>query len=364
MSRLKSRGRLLWQLSWQGQLSDYITAIAWSPNTKVLAACSAAGELGLVGSSQTLTMLETQTHCSLDCLGFSANGQYLAAGGQEGHLLVWQDLQPGDTGAANVSQLSLGCWIEHLAWHPTQPWLAFNVGRYVQVWDAVTQDIVATLPFENSSALCFVWSPDGNWLAVGGYQGIKVWSARDWHQDPHQLDLASASVALAWSQDGQYLAAGNLDRTVAVMQWKPQQQQADPWLMRGFPTKVQHLAWCAVQTETPPILATASGDGVVVWYPDAEPFLGWEGQLPREHTGFVKAIAFQPHGFLLATAGADGCLYLWEQGAKSNQMLRGFMGRFSALDWHPQDQSIAAGGSDGQLAIWSAGKAGMGFQKN
>lgn len=52
MSGLKASGLKTKQwgefdLHWQGMLADYVTAIAWSPDGKTLAAISAAGEVVL-----------------------------------------------------------------------------------------------------------------------------------------------------------------------------------------------------------------------------------------------------------------------------------------------------------------------------
>jgi WD40 repeat protein len=73
----------------QGTLNDYVTAIAWSPNCS-LAIASAAGEILLVNpETQAEIILQEAKGESIDCLAFSADGQYLAAGGQSGQLLIW-----------------------------------------------------------------------------------------------------------------------------------------------------------------------------------------------------------------------------------------------------------------------------------
>lgn len=55
-------------------LSDYVTAVTWSPDGKTLAISSAAGEvmLGTVGAMNELSLrpLQTATGKSTDCLSF------------------------------------------------------------------------------------------------------------------------------------------------------------------------------------------------------------------------------------------------------------------------------------------------------
>jgi hypothetical protein len=73
----------------RGHLNDYVTAIAWSPN-QTLAIASAAGEILLVNpETQAEILLQEAKGESIDCLAFSSDGHYLAAGGQSGHLLIW-----------------------------------------------------------------------------------------------------------------------------------------------------------------------------------------------------------------------------------------------------------------------------------
>ena len=69
-------------LHWRGTLSDYVTAIAWSPQGNTLAVSSAAGEVMLwrdLANTQEknwpLLPLQMAEEQSLDCLAFSQDGQ-------------------------------------------------------------------------------------------------------------------------------------------------------------------------------------------------------------------------------------------------------------------------------------------------
>ncbi|KAM3091230.1 WD40 repeat domain-containing protein [Phormidesmis sp. 146-12] len=345
------------QPHWQGSLSDYVTAIAWSPTGQLLAASSAAGEVTIltVKTSQT-TLLQTATGQSADCLSFSHDGQFLAVGGQNGQVKIWHL-------SAETPQLlaTLGNgrdWIDRMAWSPKRNQLAFSLGRYVQVWDSAMNDIATTLNFETSSVLDLGWHPDGKRLTIGGYQGIKIWTADDWDDDPYLLSLDSASVAVAWSPDGKYIASGNLDRTITVLEW----ENPHPWVMRGFPGKVRQLAWSNYFTKTSaPLLAAASAESIVIWEKQADELVGWEGRVLEHHEDMVQSIQFQPDTVLFASAAADGCICLWNKAKQLAQILEGAPDGFSCLSWHSQGQSLAAGGQNGELIIWSKEQRGQGF---
>jgi WD40 repeat protein len=333
-------------------------AIAWSPQGRSLAACSAAGEVILITvPGFQSTFLQRETGYSVDCLAFSHDGKFLAIGGQDGQVKIWS-LQPESPEQITTLEHK-SVWVDRLCWSPTTHELAFSLGKYVQVWDAHTQAVVTTLNFAASTVLDLDWRRDGKYLAVAGYQGARVWNAEDWDADEEALDIPSATVAIAWSPDSQFIAEGNLDNTLTVVAW----DNPAPWVMRGFPGKVRQLAWSEVPGNIGvPLLASCSGAAVVVWERDRDERVGWASQVLGNHQGVVQAIAFQPGSLLLASAAEDGWVALWHRGRQLIQSLTGAPNGFSCLTWHPKGHQLAAGGLDGEVLVWSHSR-GQGFGK-
>lgn len=343
------------QLHDRKTLSDYVTAVAWSPNGEFLAASSAIGEVVLWQQPNSISILRSPTGLSVNCLSFSKDNQLLAAGGQDGKVNIWH--LPNRELITTLENSP--AWIDRLAWSPNCNQLAISLGRQVSIWDADSKTIVATLNFEASSVLDIDWRPDGNYLAISGYQGTKIWHASNWNEEPEILDTPSASVAIAWSKCGNYIAQGNLDNSLTVLQW----QNPHPWLMRGFPGKVRALAWPDRHTPLQnPLLASASADAVVIWEKQPQDVQGWSGWMLEEHLGIVVALAFQPGTFLLASAGEDGVVCLWHSAQKLVQILSGAPDGFSCLAWQPTGRLLAAGGQNGELLIWTKSMQGKGFK--
>ncbi len=359
MFSLKTKKRVEFKRQWQGKLSDYVTAIAWSPTQQMLAASSAAGEVALyVGKTLARSVLQPQDGRSIDCCEFSYDGQFLAASGQAGQVNIWQ-IQPMAT--TLVATIPGPAWVDRLAWSPTQNLLAFSRGKYVQVWDSALGEIEATLNFEASSVLDLTWHPDGKLLTVSGYQGIKVWTADDWDDDPCLVPIDSASLAVAWSPDGKYLASGNLDQTVTVLEWG----NASPWVMRGFPGKVRQIAWSDVAAQAgTPLLAAVSAEGIIVWEQQMDDPDVWENRLLLEHAGNVRSIQFQPNQQLLASTGADGQVNLWLDAHYLGQKLDDPLEAtgVGCLAWNAAGTQLAVGGEQGELGIWSPFQRGFGHQ--
>jgi WD40 repeat protein len=332
-------------------LSDYVTALAWSPQGQTLAATSAAGEV-VLWSDRNLVTLQTGNGKSVDCVAFSLDGKFLAVGGQDGQVKIWREHQ------LIATLENAPAWVDKLAWSHTGNQLAFSLGRDVQVWDADKGNVIVTLNFDNSSVLGIDWRNDGQYLAIGGYKGVKIWHSQNWDDEPYVLEMPTVSVAMAWSPDGKYLASGNMDRSVTVLEWG----NPDPWVMRGFPGKIRQLAWSEVTNPMgAPILASSSVEGIVVWEKLADDSLGWEARVLTNHLDIISAIAFAPQSFLLASAAVDGLLCLWSQAQQVCQILTGVTAGFSSLAWHPQGQFLAAGGEQGELLIWSKSSRAQGF---
>lgn len=342
--------------TWQGTLSDYVTVVAWSTDGKTLAASSAAGEIVLLKGGENLTYLQTATDKSVDCLAFSADGKYLAAGGQSGEVKIWR-LQPEENQLITTLENAPN-WVDKLAWHPQTHQLAFSMGKYVQIWDADSQEVEVTLNFESSSVLSIAWRPNGENLAISGQLGVKIWDAKNWDDDPTNLEIPVASLNLAWSPYSNFIASANLDNTLAVWQW----DIPEPWVMRGFPGKIRALSWSDLLTSIgAPRLAVATAQSVVVWEKAADESIGWQGKLLDSHDGIVQAIAFQPQTFLLASAAEDGLIGIWQKAKEIAQILDGASEGFSCLAWQPQGNKLAAGGSNGEIFIWSKASRGKGF---
>jgi WD40 repeat protein len=331
-------------------LSDYVTAVTWSPDGTTLAVCSAAGEVMLakVGAINELSLqpLQTATGKSADCLSFSSDSQFLAAGGQDGRVQIWR-VNSGEL-IANFDNKRV--WVDKLAWSPHCNQLAFSMGRCVQLWNADDNVVEVTLNFDSSSILDLAWHPIVEYLAVSGYRGVKVWSGEDWDEDPEFLSVPSVTGVIAWSPQGEYLACGNMDNSLIVSEWG----NLEPWVMQGFPGKVRKLAWSdKTNSLGAALLAASSSQGISVWERQADESVGWDAWGLKVHQKVVSAIAFQPNTFLLASASADGQLCLWYEAAQLLQILEGAQGGFSCLAWHPDGQFLAAGGNGGELLVWS-----------
>jgi WD40 repeat protein/CHAT domain-containing protein/tetratricopeptide (TPR) repeat protein len=77
------------------------------------------------------------------------------------------------------------------------------------------------------------------------------------------------------------------------------------------------------------------------------------------HTGFVEAVAFSPDGKLVASAGKDGTVVLWDAiTGKEKHRLEGHTDRVTSLSFSPDGKRLASGSFDKTVWVWdvAAGK--------
>jgi len=336
-------------------LSDYVTAIAWSPIGNLLAAASGAGEVQVLNHGVGILLVQPGAY-SIDALAFSADGKWLAAGGQNGTITLWQ-VESGTFKLADT--LDCGGWIDRLNWHPICNYLAFNQGKAVQIWDVDRSEMVTTLP-GIASPQDIRWSPDGQQLAIAIKSNIHIWRNQDWSAPRYQWELTAPASAIVWSPDGALLACAIHDRSIGVLNWskvqhlqrEPTDENDLPTLMRGFPGKIRQLAWADLppSADLPPLLAAATRELVTLWMQSPD---GWSSWVLDLHSDNVLDVAFQPKTGWLASLAEDGRIVLWQAALEAAQILEGAEAGFSCLAWHPTGRQLAAGGQQGELLVWS-----------
>jgi hypothetical protein len=133
------------------------------------------------------------------CLAWSANGKWIASGGQCGEVL----LLSAATGEV-VRELEADAECRRVAFSPDSASLAVS-GRQVTVWDVASGQLRGR--FDSGSAGALAWSPDGLHLAfVAPDFVISIRAATDL-DEVLRVDPAAKVAHLAWSPDARRLEA-------------------------------------------------------------------------------------------------------------------------------------------------------------
>ena len=141
-----------------------------------------------------------------DCVAFSPDGAWLAAGDAVGDLILWNTAAAAET---RVSKAHLDS-IRAVAWAPDgRRLVTAGFDRAAHLWDAATAQRLHTFKGHDRSLLAAAFSPDGKTLATGSFDG----GALLWDLTEELLYSAPRTAAF---HPGTGLVAGALPDAVAV----------------------------------------------------------------------------------------------------------------------------------------------------
>ncbi|HNS01490.1 MAG TPA: WD40 repeat domain-containing protein [Anaerolineae bacterium] len=243
---------------------------------------------------------------------------------------------------------------------------AATVGRdEALLWRVEGLTLVDPQPLERSQPTRSVaFSPDGDSVAVGRDDGSIALHSLASGLSQTLIGEQGMVQALDFSPDGNWLAAGintpGLDEQIGVVQiWNlvtasalaqtPEQRQASPdQTLRDFSRAVESVAF----SDDGQVLASAGRDGVIqLWnVADGVPF----GQPLRGHPAWINDLAFEPGGQSLYSAGSKGEINHWllARRTRIGQPLPGDDGQVWSVAFSPDSAWLASGSRAGAVRLW------------
>jgi WD40 repeat protein len=315
-----------------------IVALAFAPRGTALAGAGSGVFLWEPGSGKFLGKLGGPRASVAVC--FTPDGNRVAAVDKDFVLRVWE-------GSAGKERLQIPGGSNQII----QAALAANGKRAVLLgkdhilhrWDLESGKELLPVRLQGGGGRLAL-SPDGQLLAaVEGKHAIRLWSAEDGKERVPTTGHRGDLLALVYSSDGRALTSVARDRT--VLSWDP---------VSGKNTRIPG-AWSrgrrflALAPDGKTVAVQESGAVVLLDVPTQEE----RQRLASPGTGPALAAVFSGDGSSLAVSYIRQPIYLWRLADGGGPLrLTGHPDGASALAFSPDHQLLASAGGDRHLRLW------------
>ncbi len=213
----------------------------------------------------------------------------------------------------------------------------------VNVWELGKAKPIQSLPHP-SGVRSLAMHPDGQWVATGDRAGtVQVWNLKE-QQPVATIQHGSAVNAVAFTMDGLSVASAGADKLVKIWDITTQQQQLT---LDGHKGPVYSVA--ASRDPDNPLIATAGWDGIIRLWDN-------QGSLVQELKGHefdVWSVTFCHFGKLLASAGEDGTIRIWDiKTGKEIEKIHAHKPVAQVVRFSRDAKTVISGGRDGIVRVW------------
>ena len=340
-------------------LDTYVVDMAWSHDSKSLAIAGGEGAVALVedAGGKPKSRVLGEHGMGAIAVAWRPGTSVVASSGQDSAVVLWDTARAGTNGTATngngksavegavIKRLRPGtAWTDHLAYSPDGKFLATATGKVVSLWDEAGE-LAHEFEPQAATIAALSWDKPGRDLAAATQGAVCIHRVEPPQFTQRRYPWPAACLTASFSPNGKVLASGTQDGTVHFWNLTTGKDSQ----MRGYGSKVTLTDWSANSR----YLATAAGNDVIVWDFGGK---GPEGSAPLEfkgHTERVSALAFQPNGPWLVSAGRDWRLSLWQPGQEKvavDAHLTG--GEITVLRWSPDGKRLAVGESKGRVTFY------------
>lgn len=328
-----------------------------------------ASTFGENAGAKTEDTSQTAHAEAVNALAFSPKGDILASGSTDKTIKLWEV----SSGQAVRTLTGHPKALIDLVFNPEGSMLASASTKAIKLWEVSSGQEVGTLTGHSDSIMNIAFSPDGQLLASGSTdKTIKLWDVST-RSEKHTLEYSHEIRSIAFSPNGDMLVSGNSDMKVALWEVATGHQLRameghSRDIMKSDKPRFINSGVSAVAFNADGSLVASAGEDLTIriW----EVSTGKELRTLTGHTteeGEVRIaskdylmvfvgindIAFSPDGKWLASGGMDHTARLWEVATGNEaQTLTGHTSSVKAIAFSPDSRWLASGSGDKTIRLW------------
>jgi ribosome assembly protein 4 len=369
---------------------ESILSAAFSPATSSRLATGSGDNTARIWDCETGTPMHTlKGHTGwVLAVAWSPDDIMLATGSMDNTVRLWDPAKGKPVGGPLRGHTK---WITSIAWEPYhtrqdgRPRLASASKDYtIRIWDAVSQHTDMALTGHKGTVSCVKWGGAG-WIYSGSHdRTVKIWNAKNgalvhtlsshahwvnhlalstdfvlrtgFYDHKGKKDVPESKEEKRRKAKERYDEAvapsGGVERLVTASDdctmylWSPHTTTKPLARLTGHQKQINHVTF----SPSGHLLASAGFDNhIKLWQASDGKFLN----TLRGHVAPVYQCAFSPDSRLLVSASKDTTLKAWEvRTGKLAENLPGHKDEVFAVDWSPDGERVGSGGQDKAVRIW------------
>jgi WD40 repeat protein len=285
---------------------------------------------------------------SLRGVAFSPKGDLLASADQA-TVRIW------DTKSEKLVRILLGHdgRQQEVSFSPDGGALAV-VGGHVTLWDVSTGKKITTLKAADDYLDSLAFHPNGKYLAttgaaLNGEKRLRIWNyVAGLEVTSEKRELQFRLGPVAYGPEGKFLAFAERKRFEGdsqVVIWETITRK-ERTVLKGHTSFIRSVA----MNHDGSLLASCGDDSLIkVW----ETATGKELYTLKGHEGQIHTVCFSPDGLLLASGGRDKTVRVWNlKEGKEIAALRGHSDQVVSVRFSPDGRTLASGSFDATVKLW------------